>query len=207
MKRFFLILTTIVLALAATSCQEEMVILNPQDMDTTYFPIGETYQWTYVRHQFQYSSGPDGYKTENSGYDTVTINVANMTEETNGWTFYLCDDFEDIGSSMKNSANEIVVFDWISIPPVPETDTSFADATSNAFVKLVSDTLHLEISSSATKTSGESWRGTYRLRDIGVIKQYSRDTEVADNTYYEWGYEDRLICFIKDQDTVWRSND
>lgn len=171
------------------------------DLDTTYFPFGLEYEWVYE----SYNEGWDHYGG-GEWYDTVTITVLDSTFSANGWAFELegvyqyGDDsyaFWDVGKHVYIYGEVVAVFNKEKINLDPEPRGSYEEGFE---VSYKNDTLY--IASYNPSNYSYSRSSTYRLKGIGVVKQ--SHYESRDYGWVGWSADDRLLYFIKGQDTVWR---
>lgn len=203
MKTHILVFLAIGLGVLLTisSCD----IFDPVTIEESYFPLDYGYQWIYQEHiTIADGNHSTGEFWTDEYWDTIAVSVSSVSVPSEGWKNYHIrgEPFMDIGSTAKVHGDEIVVFDGLdTIPIIP--DSSF---TGNANIRIgySADTLKLCLE------TGEAGADLYyndvsRLQSVGAIYQshgwlsgvYYR---YADTTY-------RLLYFIKDTDTVWRTDD
>jgi len=163
--------------------------------DNTYFPIGEGYEWVYLRQNFRTDEDADSIS-----FDTVSIKVV-FTETIDGWTSYQLEGgaFEDVGEVVNVSKEGILVFGGVdTIPLVPPEDFEPRESVIGYGLGYRDSLLTISL------YSGGGYvlmvYSTERVKGIGVISQ---EAELRSPPHYE-GHIDRLMYFIKNGDTVWQ---
>lgn len=176
------------------------------DLDTTYFPFGLDYSWTYETYSwYYYWEAP--YPPEEE-YDTVTITVTDSIFGESGWIFYLNGSFRDVGDTVSILGNKVFLYDseWISINP------KIGDYDAGIAVNYEDDTACI-----SRHTSGHYlwddfldayWscdRSVLRLKGIGVVfEEYSYNDRWGESGEEAWYNSSSLLYFCKGTDTIWR---
>lgn len=178
------------------------------DLDTTYFPFGIGYEWSYeVCHYRNY--GEDRSKS----YDTITVRVVDSTIISDTIQFLLDKHFFydlDFGT-VKIWEERLTVFSnspgTSTVSLTPKTN----EASNLLKIRYSLDTLymgyHFEMYPPEMHEYDNYDCYTCRLKGIGLISQdYWRSQwwGAGSEVMYSGNYY-RLLYFIKDQDTVWRS--
>jgi len=179
------------------------------DLDTTYFPLGMGYEWTYQRHIWgaDYSDPDDPDPPVWDYYDTITLRVADSVFGVNGWEFHLEGYlFHDTGDTVYIFGNRVLVFNEEKIPLNP---TATGEIEPNQGVEIIyrSDTLQLSYKLSETwEPIGGSWsqRTASRIKGVGVVTQLSESSSYGHGWSKESNTVDTLLYFVKGQDTIWR---
>lgn len=175
------------------------------DLDTTYFPFGLDYSWTYENYHYH---DEWMYPYPDTSYDTVTIRVVDSTFGENGWIFTLNGSFQDVGDTVSIVGNRIFVYglEWISIiPKAGEYDAGIE-------VEYDADTVNV-----SRHTSGHylwddyldaywtSHRNSLRIKGVGVVfANYDRFDQFGHTGYIDIYHSSTLLYFCKGTDTIWR---
>jgi hypothetical protein len=185
------VLTTVLVIILTLACRK----LGGNYLDDTYFPMGIGYQWVYLRQNFTITDG-----TDSVSFDTVTIKVSSAVT-TDGWTTYQLEGgyFEDVGEKVVANEDGILAFGGAdTVPLVPPEDFKARDDVIGYGLGYRDSVLTISL------YSGGGYvlmvYTTDRIKGVGVISQTA---ELRSPPHYE-GYIDRLMYFIRDQDTVWR---
>jgi len=160
------------------------------DLDTTFFPLKEGYEWTYERHTHE---GHTDY--EEDYYDTFTIYVLGNTTCLEGGEFL------DIGSRGKIQDGEIKVW-TTTIPLNPTAADSFEDDKYRINIELSGEDLTIR----TIDKDPFYWPTDYtvlRKKGIGVMWQECFEGWDIHHMRYE---HNNLLYFIKGEDTVWTAD-
>ncbi|MBN2380060.1 hypothetical protein JXM67_09700 [candidate division WOR-3 bacterium] len=184
------------LALTLVGCSK----LNHNSLDTTYFPLGQGYVWVYERQNYITFSGRDG---GDISYDTISIKVISMVVQDDWLVFNLEDSgFVDVGEKAMICKGKILVFDGEdTVPLIPPAHFEPKADIKGYAAGYFGDTLGFSLCSG--DGSLLMAYSTQRLKGVGVIYQ---EAELRSPPYYE-GYFDRLLYFIKGEDTAWKCPD
>ncbi|MBA7596091.1 hypothetical protein ES703_03060 [subsurface metagenome] len=184
-------------------------------LDSTYFPLGLDYEWTYERHSWGSHYDIEG-EYEWDEIDTITITVADSTREEDTWVFYLeggafrdGTPFSYQGDTIHIFRTQILVFGNYKIPLLPQA-TGPKQTNEGLEVIYEKDTLCLALKEwySYGPVSDQTYiRSTSRLKGVGVIRQFYEDSYSGHCCGDEQNIEDRLLYFIKDGDTIWKCED
>jgi len=181
---------------------------EPSGLDTTYFPFGMDYEWTYEKHCWDY------YGDERTdSYYTITIRVVDSNIAPGGYTFVLeggcfydldCDTIKIVDEKITAFPNDPCGTSIVSLIP----DTS--EARNLLSIRYRGDTLnmgyHFEMYPPDQHSYDNTDCYTFRLRGVGLI----------DQTYFcSWwdgmgwdpgGYGSHysLLSFRKGGKVVWR---
>lgn len=168
--------------------------LGGNPTDETYFPAGQGYQWVYSRQNFVADEDADSVY-----FDTVTVRIVS-TDTSDGWTAYQLEGgyYLDVGDIITIGDDRVLVFDGAdTVPLVPPADFEPRDDVIGYGLGYRDSILTISL------YSGGGYvllvNSTERLKGVGVINQMA---ELRSPPHYE-GYIDRLMYFIKAQDTVW----
>ncbi|NLI97408.1 hypothetical protein GX441_01965 [bacterium] len=149
--------------------------------------MGSDYQWVFERCTEDYYLGE-------SYYETLSVS------------------YSGLGDAAKTFGNLIRVPGERVVAPIPEEYSDKEEYGNFHFEFAVSchdDYLHMGWSSYeelGPVAADVDSRSTERLKCIGPIKREETDIYVASSgCAYGDLYHDRLLYFIKDQDTVWKS--
>ncbi|TET21638.1 MAG: hypothetical protein E3J71_08905 [Candidatus Stahlbacteria bacterium] len=195
--KFTAILAGIVLAL--TGCKKDETDKTWLSLDTTYFPFGREYEWTYER--YSYSMKADEIRDES--YDTFVIKVIDSTYGPEGWEFSLEGGyFRDFPKIL---GKEVVVFPYavetILLEPLPGTYPGQGEFSNwwKLIVEYNVDTLSL----SGIEYYGEYPREgsdliTLRLKGKGVVKQ----SHIRYDGAWTDGHNDSLLSFTTPEGQV-----
>lgn len=172
------------------------------DLDTTYFPFGQGYRWSYERcvkiHTFGHESGD----WDTTYYDTFTISVDDSTFDS-GVLFIDLEGggFQDVGRQVQIFVNKLLVF-WEDTLDLINPTHSAGPVGSN--VNYLEDTLYLFLSYVDPWPGMEYKHYTKRLKKIGVVEQGYSEYGGYPYSYYE---TDRLLEFRRGGEAVWRRDD
>lgn len=195
MRSFYRLLPAMIIVLFA-ACKKAA------ELENTYFPADYGYRWVYETRQVLNEAGLLTIES----IDTLTIKVDTI-EEVMGVKEITFDNlFVDVSNRMSVVGNDVAVYHKkreIWIPLIPDKDFVRTDPTigkKNCEIKMNHDTLLFTSSRDILVASDEII--TKRLKGVGAIEQ-------------SWGgsaslmgarIENRLLYFIKGEDTVWRSD-
>lgn len=167
------------------------------DLDTTYFPLGLNYKWIYEVY--------GGEPGSSYPYDTITVQVTDSSAVFNGWNFVFDGAFLDVGNTAKIVDNIVPVFShhksYLEPDQIKKGDFTIGFRADTAVLSTFSN------HSDYPYGGWESSTSVTRLKDLGAIYQeylYYTYDEHHNPIYMEYEY-DRLLYFIKGQDTVWKS--
>lgn len=182
-----------VLFLLMIRCTENEDIGDTTDLDTTYFPLAEGYEWVYERRSPAWSG---------SRYDTFSIRVRSAIEQSDGWLRFHLEggSFEDVGNPAMINNDQVIIFEGLDtialIPQVTDNEPSEISAG------YTGDTLNL--SHIYYEDLYYYSHSTRRLKGMGVIfQEYDQSLPPYTQVHYEESYRDRLLYFRKG-DTIWR---
>jgi len=182
---------------------------EPSGLDTTYFPFGMYYEWTYEVEYWEadYRSG-----TRDSSYDTISVLVIDSMPTSSGWIFVLDGGFYDIGhDTVEIKDGKILVFEDCvgedaNVSLIPDT----SEESYHVSIRYSADTLRMEnyfqwSEPGMNTMEYDDWETT-RIIGIGLIKQghiYHLFKDMgtinfARGTFY------RLFSFRKGGKVVWR---
>jgi len=163
------------------------------DLDTTYFPFAEDYEWVYERHSQAWSG---------NRYDTFSIRVGSAIEQSDGWLRFHLEggSFEDVGNPAMINNDQVIIFEGLDtialIPQVTDNEPS------EISVGYTGDTLNL--SHIYYEDLYYYSHSTRRLKGVGVIfQEYDQSLPPYTQVLPEESYRDRLLYFRKG-DTIWR---
>ncbi|TKJ37290.1 hypothetical protein CEE36_11125 [candidate division TA06 bacterium B3_TA06] len=170
-------------------------------LDTTYFPLGEGYEWIYQRHTYIRSHYGD-----EDDYDIITIRVTESSSEGNHLYFKLeGGSFADVGSQISivnDSISPYWGYESVRIHVIPQP-AHYRQEGNYYYIDLEisyqGDTLWI-VNEEFYDMDGYYGYSTQRLKGIGVIHQHKWYWTGGS---YEDGHHLQLLYFIKG-DTVWR---
>ncbi|MEA3312619.1 MAG: hypothetical protein U9Q76_10420 [candidate division WOR-3 bacterium] len=188
------------------------------DLDTTYFPFGLEYVWTYE----YYGAGDDEYGSWEE-YDTVTIRVVDSSFVSNGWSFdlegwsqqgYETGTFIDVGDPARIIGRKVLILGGRRINILPETVKEVKGNDEETFTFEISykgDTLTISSKASGwfkddSPMGGHGYNGETtisRLNNIGVVRQYKSFWE-GSHSWRGSSATHTLISFSKNGKIVWR---
>ncbi|MBD3286850.1 hypothetical protein GF359_09480 [candidate division WOR-3 bacterium] len=192
---FVVILTTIFLS---TSCSEEPFTI---DLDTTYYPLGEEYEWYYEEYVSTYNNG------ELVSIDTQAyhILVLDSSGTDTSWTFDLEGYFDDLDDPVEITKDSIRVFlegqGKIRIGKTvnlinPQPDT--LEDLYNFFSILYSDDT-LKIKLNYASGEGSFFHTVCRVKGQGPTYQ-SKISMTGEDSVYTL---DKFLFLRKESDTTW----
>jgi hypothetical protein len=193
MKPFFRFLPLMVV-LSIISCKE------PGELENTYFPAGDGYQWTYEVNQVL----DEGGLITIQATDTLTIKVDSIDEGMGVKYVYFDNTFVDVSNKMKVIESDVAVYrnnkeDWIPLVPEKDYVNSNSEKKRNHYkICIDHDTLIFTAYRDILVVSDASV--TKRLKGVGVIEQSWTGSATLMDTRMEF----RLLYFVKGEDTVWR---
>lgn len=146
------------------------------NLDTTYYPLALGYKWVYQNW------------IDDEVEDTNSVEVTEVTNNSE-LTTYTITIVPSHGMSF-DLPSPTILFGNLLYPGLDSVSGS-------------EDTLHVYSSSSGvSETPWESSNTTDRVKGLGLLYQYIR--------YSDWNveqtFEDRLLYFIKSEDTVWTAD-
>ncbi len=195
MKSFYRLLPAMIIVLFA-ACKKAA------ELENTYFPADYGYQWVYETRQVLDQAGLLTLQT----VDTLTIKVDTIEEVLGTKEITFDNLFIDVSNHMSVVGSDVAVYHkkreiWIPLVPAKDFVRSSSTASKKHYeIKMNHDTLLFMSSRDILVASDEII--TKRLKGVGAIEQ-------------SWGgsaslmgarIENRLLYFIKGEDTVWRSD-
>ena len=150
------------------------------DLDTTYFPMGEGYEWIYQRHSWgEKVSYPEYDTTTWDYYDTFTVSVADSFWQGKIMMINFADTgkpFHDIGNPARVMDGKVLLETWSEDAVTPWVNPYLPETNWPLGISYSGDTLKISYSDAAP--GGDpyySWyqEWTHRLRNIGPVLQGS----------------------------------
>ncbi len=170
--------------------------MPPNPLDETFFPAGAGYEWVYERESYVWDD-----MASSKSVDTFSIKVVSKTTKDGLTIFKLKGgSFEDVGEEIAIAGNYVAVFEGMdTIPLVPPEDFKAKESFPGYGVVYRGDTLTLNYDVGGGYVL--MLYSTERIKGVGVIRQTA---EIREPPHYE-GHVDRLLCFIKGRDTLWKT--
>jgi hypothetical protein len=175
------------------------------NLDTTYFPFGLNYNWsyeTYTLHEEWTWPYPD------TTYDTIAWEVVDSLLLGNEWRFILQNDESFLDTVFIRGSKIFIFGEWLPLKPVT------GNYGSGIKVGYRKDTLYVTSHTAGSYMWDETLTAYWecdqsysRIKGIGLIYEDSYYHEVFGQNGSTWTYwKSSLLYFCKGTDTVWRRN-